>query len=91
MSNARFVIDEFLSVANPEKAKFLQRFFKTGKGEYAEGDIFLGITVPITRNIVKMSKELPLFEIQILVNSPYHEIRLAGFLFLVQQFKKSKS
>jgi len=91
MSNAQFVIDELLSVADPEKAKFLQHFFKTGKGEYAEGDIFLGITVPIIRNIVKMTKELPLSEIQILVNSPYHEIRLSGFLFLVQQFKKSKS
>lgn len=88
--NAEFVLQELLSVANPEKAQFLQRFFKTGKGQYAEGDVFLGIVVPITRNIVKNIKALPLSEIQILLDSEYHEARLAGLLFLVQQFKKGK-
>ena len=89
--NADFILQELLSVANPEKAKFLQGFFKTGKGQYAEGDIFLGIVVPITRNIVKVNKALPLSEIQILLDSEYHEVRLAGLLFLVQQFKKAKT
>jgi 3-methyladenine DNA glycosylase AlkD len=88
--NAEFIIQEFLSVANPEKAKFLQGFFKTGKGEYAERDVMLGVVVPLTRNIVKISPNLPLNEIQILIDSKYHEVRLAGFLFLVKQFKKAK-
>ena len=87
---AEFILQELLSVANPEKAKFLQGFFKTGKGQYAEGDVLLGIVVPITRNIVKVNKALPLSEIQILLDSEYHEARLAGLLFLVQQFKKAK-
>jgi len=87
---AEFILQELFSVANPEKAKFLQGFFKTGKGQYAEGDVFLGIVVPITRNIVKENKALPLSEIQILLDSEYHEARLAGLLFLVQQFKKTK-
>jgi len=88
---AEFILQELFSVANPEKAKFLQGFFKTGKGQYAEGDVFLGIVVPVTRNIVKENKALPLSEIQILLDSEYHEARLAGLLFLVQQFKKAKT
>ena len=87
---ARFVLQELHSVADPEKAKHLQRFFKTGQGQYAEGDVFLGITVPITRNIVKANQAIPLEQVQILIDSPYHEARLAGFLFLVLQFNKAK-
>ncbi|MDR2848222.1 MAG: DNA alkylation repair protein [Bacteroidales bacterium] len=89
--NAAFILDELFSVANPEKATFLQGFFKTGKGQYAEGDVMLGIVVPLTRDIVKKSPELPLAEIQILLDSEYHEARLAGLLFLVKQFKKAKA
>jgi len=88
--NAEFILQELLSVANPEKAKFLQGFFKTGKGQYAEGDILLGIVVPHTRDIVKRSPPLPFSEIQILLDSKYHEARLAGLLFLAKQFKKAK-
>ena len=87
--NARFILQELQSVADPEKAKFLQRFFKTGKGQYAEGDVFLGIVTPLTRDIVKRSPPLPLTEIRQLLHSEYHEARLAGFLFLVKQFKKA--
>jgi len=88
--NAEFVLQELFSVANPEKAKFLQGFFKTGKGQYAEGDVMLGIVVPVTRDIVKRSPVLPFDEIQILLDSKYHEARLAGLLFLVKQFKNAK-
>ena len=87
---AEFILQELLSVADPKKANFLQGFFKTGKGQYAEGDVMLGIIVPITRNIVKVNKDLPFDEIQILLDSEYHEARLAGLLFLVKQFKKAK-
>jgi 3-methyladenine DNA glycosylase AlkD len=89
--NAKFILQELLSVANPEKARFLQGFFKTGKGQYAEGDVMLGIVVPLTRDIVKRSPQLPFNEIEILLDSEYHEARLAGLLFLVKQFKKSKT
>ncbi|MDR0611878.1 MAG: DNA alkylation repair protein [Dysgonamonadaceae bacterium] len=88
--NAEFILRELLSVADSEKAKFLQRFFKTGKGQYAEGDVMLGIAVPLTRDIVKKSQALPFNDIQILLDSEYHEARLAGLLFLVKQFKKAK-
>jgi 3-methyladenine DNA glycosylase AlkD len=88
--NAEFILQELLTVADPEKAKFLQGFFKTGKGQYAEGDVMLGIVVPLTRDIVKRSPALPFGEIQVLLDSEYHEARLAGFLFLMKQFKKAK-
>jgi len=87
---AEFILSELFSVANPEKAKFLQGFFKTGKGQYAEGDVLLGIVVPQIRDIVKTNKSLLFPEIQKLLDSEYHEARLAGLLFLVQQFKKAK-
>jgi 3-methyladenine DNA glycosylase AlkD len=88
--NAEFILQELLSVASPEKARFLQGFFKTGKGQYAEGDVMLGIVVPLTRDIVKKSPKLSFNDIQILIDSEYHEARLAGFLFLVKQFKKAQ-
>ncbi|GHT73235.1 DNA alkylation repair protein [Bacteroidia bacterium] len=88
--NATFILQELLSIANPEKAKFLQGFFKTGKGQYAEGDVLLGIVVPHIRDIVKRSPKLTFDEIQKLIDSPYHEVRLAGLLLLVKQFKKFK-
>jgi 3-methyladenine DNA glycosylase AlkD len=88
--NAEFILQELLSVADPEKAKFLQGFFKTGKGQYAEGDVMLGIVVPLIRDIVKKSPVFPFDEIQVLLDSKYHEARLAGLLFLVKQFRKAK-
>ena len=75
--------------ANPAKAKLLQGFFKTKKGEYGEGDVFLGIMVPIQRELVKKYSDLKLNDIQKLLNSKVHEERLIGLLILVLQFKKS--
>ena len=74
-------------LANPKKAQILQRFFKTGKGEYGEGDIFLGITVPKQREIVRKYKDAPLSVIAKLIASKIHEHRLVGVLILVEQFK----
>ncbi|MDR0710748.1 MAG: DNA alkylation repair protein, partial [Prevotellaceae bacterium] len=76
--SAKFILQEILSVADAEKAKFLQKFFKTGKGQYAEGDVMLGITVPVTRDIVKHTPAQPFSEVQTLLNSKYHEARLAA-------------
>jgi len=79
---------EIRKKANPQKAKLLQGFFKTGKGQYGEGDIFLGIMMPIQREIVKKYQDLSLKDIQKLLNSKIHEERLIALLILVAQFKK---
>lgn len=86
---AAFILDELHSVANPEKARFLERFFKTGPGQYAEGDIFLGLVVPLTRSIAKANKQTPLDELARLIQSEYHEARLCALLIAVEQFKKA--
>lgn len=78
------------SLANPEKAKTLQRFFKTGKGEYGEGDIFLGIPVPQVRKISKKYLNLTIQEIDSLLESKIHEERLIALLILVEKFKTSR-
>ena len=79
---------ELAQAASPEKAAFFPRFFKTGPGEYAEGDRFLGVTVPEQRRIAKRHRDLPLTDIAKLVSSPIHEHRLTGFLVLTEQFRK---
>ena len=76
-------------LSNLEKAQFLQRFFKTGKGEYAEGDAFLGITVPVQRQIAKKFKDLSFDELKELITSKYHEERLIALLILIERFKKA--
>jgi 3-methyladenine DNA glycosylase AlkD len=82
-------MDELAALADAEQSAFLQGFFKTGKGQYAEGDMFLGIRVPQTRIVIKAYKDLPLRETEILLYSEFHEVRLAGFLLLVEQFRKT--
>lgn len=77
--------------ANPEKAKIYQRFFKTGKGEYGEGDIFLGLTVPQSRVIARQFLSLSFEDIKILLQSKYHEERLIALLILVENFKNKKT
>ena len=86
---AEFIVSELRSIANPEKARFLQKFFKTGKGEYGEGDLFLGIVNPLVRNVAKANKQTPLPELQKLLDSPYHEARLAALVIMVEQFKRA--
>ncbi len=72
--------------ADFEKANLLQRFFKTGKGDYGEGDIFLGIIVPNTRKVAKKFADLPLSEIKKALYSKIHEERLCALLILVEKF-----
>lgn len=74
--------------ANAKKAKALQRFFKTGKGEYGEGDIFLGITVPEQREIAKNYYAIKLEELQKLINSKIHEERMICLFILIEKYKK---
>lgn len=75
-------------LADPAIANHSQRFFKTGKGEYGEGDRFLGIRVPILRGQAKKYRAIPLKEIQPLLQSSFHEERLCALLLLVQKFSK---
>jgi 3-methyladenine DNA glycosylase AlkD len=75
-------------IRNPQKAKLLQKYFKTGKGEYGEGDIFLGITVPLSRKIAIKFENLSFPEITKLLRSKFHEERLIALLVLVQKYNK---
>ena len=75
-------------LGDKKKAAILQRFFKTGKGEYAEGDLFRGITVPVLRTLARRYKDISLSEIEELLHSPFHEDRLLALLILVQAYSK---
>jgi 3-methyladenine DNA glycosylase AlkD len=76
-------------MGNKEDARFLQGFFKTGIGQYGEGDISLGIRVPAVRKLAKEYKNLPLEETLLLLHSPYHEVRLFALISLVNTFAKT--
>ena len=77
------------SLKNEEQRKILMRFFKTGPGEYGEGDEFLGLKVPQTREIVKAAgRDFPLCEVPELLTNRWHEVRLCGLLILVAKFEK---
>ncbi|HXX94794.1 MAG TPA: DNA alkylation repair protein [Planctomycetota bacterium] len=73
--------------AHPRKAEVLRRFFKTGPGEYAEGDRFLGLTVPVVRELVREFRRAPLPTVRGLVASDIHEERLLGLLLLVERYR----
>jgi len=77
-----------MALANPEKAAFLAGFFKTGKGQYAEGDRFLGITVPAVRQIARQHQGLSLAEGTGFLESIYNEERFLGLLVLVRHYEK---
>ncbi len=86
------IISALKKAANPQKAQHSQRFFKTAKGEYGEGDLFLGITVPQVRSIVKQYKnQVKIEDSAELVVNPYHEVRLSALLLLVELFKGAKT
>jgi len=83
--------EELKRKKNPEKGYILQRFFKTGPGQYGEGDIFWGLQVPETRAIAAKYRKMPLSEIELLLIDPVHEVRLAAGLLLVELFKKGSN
>ncbi len=82
---------EIKALADNEIASHSQRFFKTGKGQYGEGDIFLGIRVPNIRQLAKKYHQLSLSDINTILQSKYHEERLLAAIMLVNQFKISDS
>jgi 3-methyladenine DNA glycosylase AlkD len=79
---------ELAQLADPEKAAVLRGFFKTGPGQYGEGDMFRGIKVPVLRQLVKKYADLPLVDAEHLLHAGHHEDRLLGLLFLAAGFEK---
>ncbi len=82
--------NELKALANPSRAFGLQKFFQTAKGQYGEGDVFLGLTVPEVRKVAAKYKDLSFPEIEKLTSSRFHEFRLCGLVILTLQFRSSK-
>jgi len=76
------------AISNPDIAKTMQWFFKTGKGDYGEGDVFTGLKVPTQRKLAQEFRDLSLTDLKILLNSPVHEERLISLLILVDKYEK---
>lgn len=91
MSTSEQIIAALRQIGTPEKAAHLSKFFKTGKGEYGEGDCFLGIPVPETRRVAKAHVDTSFEDLHILLESPWHEVRLCALLILVERFKRKKT
>lgn len=89
MAKVNEIRGDLRKFANFDKAKIYEKFLKTGPGEYAEGDRFLGVTVPQTRLVAKKYRDLAFPAIKALLRSPIHEERLAGILILTEQFEKA--
>lgn len=85
------ILKEIISNKNTEKSKILARFFKTGKGEYGEGDLFLGITVPESRKLATKYSSTDLLIVKKLIKNKYHEVRLIALLVLVEKYKQAKN
>jgi len=89
MSDISCLKRELRSAADPEQAKNLHRFFKTGRGEYGEGDVFLGIKVPVQRKIAAQYRDLPVKELIGLLQSNIHEHRLVSLVILIHKYDKA--
>ena len=89
MITAKEIIRYMESLRNDKQRQILMGFFKTGAGEYGEGDEFLGLKVPQTREVVRLTvKDFPMSEIPELLMSQWHEVRLCGLLILVSKFER---
>lgn len=88
-ATAADVIAALAAAADPDRASGLSRFFKTGPGQYGEGDKFLGLTVPTTRRLMKPFVDLPLAQVDILLDSGVHEHRFVGLLILVARYRSA--
>ena len=81
---------ELSKLSNPYRAENLARFFKTGKNQYGEGDLFIGITVPEQRKIAKKFVNLSLDDLQELLNSKIHEYRFTALVILISKYRKAE-
>ena len=84
--SAEQLVEELQTYASDSDAAFLQRFFKTSPGEYGEGDVFIGVRVPMTRRVCRNYRDLPIDEISKLLESPVHEHRLAAVIIMCWQY-----
>jgi 3-methyladenine DNA glycosylase AlkD len=82
------IVKAFRKEANPQIAAHSSRFFKTGRGEYGEGDVFLGIRVPVTRKYARTFRDAPLAAMRKLLTSKFHEERLLAVIMLADRFKR---
>ncbi len=89
--DAQTVVADLQALADPSRAEHSARFFKTGPGQYGEGDVFMGLTVPNTRIVARRYRDLPRADVDELLTSPIHEVRLCGVVILTEQFKKLKT
>ena len=85
---AKVLQEKLHALADAGRVGDLQRFFKTGPGEYAEGDLFIGVRVPQIRKLVKAHADTPLADIDGLLHSPVHEERLLALLLMVEQYQR---
>jgi 3-methyladenine DNA glycosylase AlkD len=83
-------VQDLKQKSNKSQAALAQRFFKTAKGEYGYGDIFIGVKVPVIRQIAKKYQILSLSEIEKLTSSKLHEVRLCGLVIITMQYKRAK-
>jgi len=91
MVGHNILYDAIYAQRDPSKVEGLSRFFKTGPGQYGEGDIFLGIKVPTTRNVVKeLWKKVTFEDLEECISSKYHEVRLSALLCLVRIYKSAR-
>ena len=88
--SATQVVKEIQALSNRGRAHDLQKFFQTAPGQYGEGDVFLGLTVPQVRTVAKEYKAISLNEIDLLIRSKFHEVRLCGLVILTLQYKAAK-
>ena len=82
------ITNELQALSDAEKREIFPKFFKAGKGEYGEGDCFLGVTVPNIRAIAKLHKDISIEEIRELIQSEWHEVRLCALIIMVEKSKK---
>jgi 3-methyladenine DNA glycosylase AlkD len=83
--------DALLQLRDPEKAQFLTGYFKTGKGQYGEGDVFLGIAVPAVRQIARQFRTMSIADCEALLQSEFNELRLLALLVMVSQFTRGST
>jgi 3-methyladenine DNA glycosylase AlkD len=88
--SARVALEDLKSFSRPQRVSDLARFYKTAPGEYGEGDVFLGVSVPQTRSVAKRHQDITLREVEKLFNSQFHEARLCAAIILNLQFKAAK-